>query len=451
MIWRFMSANFFPGLAFSKFVLSQILFSLICASVGLADQSVHLNWQGSSSPAVVGYNVYYGTESGVYSGMVSVTDTAADIGLTGGLTYYFVVTAYDSSGSESEPSNEASYVVPGIASPQGAPFVLQVLSDDSITLGWDPSQTDDVQGYYVYYGTQSGVYDNVVWVSGVNQLDIYYLLDGTTYYFAVTALDGSGVESAPTPEFSYTIAAIAPPQQAPVIQQLQPDLSLSVTWTPSPSSDVAGYVVYYGTESGVYDNYAYVGTDESFEVDQLEEGQIYFFTVVAYDWAGQLSDYSDESSYIVQAPIAVAPEFLLSMQPVTGTDFANAFLITATGQTPAAWTLQGSADLKNWHNLTTGTEPDVEVTVGVSEKPAMFFRLNTWFDGISLLTQTDPTNQFPNSFAVGTSDYVAWDWTLDSSEDLVNWNQAAAGFFSPVNLVVVSVPQRAMFFRLQGD
>ncbi len=62
---------------------------------------------------VSGYKVYYGTAPGTYSGVIDINknSTTNDVtGLFSGAsgTYYFVVKAYDSSGVESNYSNEAS-------------------------------------------------------------------------------------------------------------------------------------------------------------------------------------------------------------------------------------------------------------------------------------------------------------------------------------------------------
>ncbi len=81
-----------------------------------ADQSVSLAWDPSPDTNVVGYILYYGNATGVYSSRVDVgTNTAFSIsGLKEGQTNFFVVTAYDVAGLESDPSNELGFVVPGL-------------------------------------------------------------------------------------------------------------------------------------------------------------------------------------------------------------------------------------------------------------------------------------------------------------------------------------------------
>jgi len=56
---------------------------------------------------------------------------------------------------------------------------------------------------------------------------------------------------------------------------------------------LAGYKVYYGTASGVYSSVD-VGLAKSYTVTGLTTGQTYYFTVTAYDTAGDESDYAPE-------------------------------------------------------------------------------------------------------------------------------------------------------------
>ncbi len=77
--------------------------------------AVHLTWNPSSS-AVVGYRVYRSTTSGQFYSPLFSTPLDAfsfdDSTVTNGDTYYYVVTAVDSSGVESTYSNQATANVP---------------------------------------------------------------------------------------------------------------------------------------------------------------------------------------------------------------------------------------------------------------------------------------------------------------------------------------------------
>jgi hypothetical protein len=79
----------------------------------------------------------------------------------------------------------------------------------AVTLGWDSSPDPTVVGYNVYNGVASGTYTNVVDVGNATSISISGLVDGTTYYFAVTAYNSFGLESDFSGEISYLVP-IAP-------------------------------------------------------------------------------------------------------------------------------------------------------------------------------------------------------------------------------------------------
>jgi len=68
-------------------------------------------------------------------------------------------------------------------------------------------------GYRLYQGGESQVYTNVVDVGSADTTTINGLAPGVTYYFAVTAYDATGLESAFSGEISYTVptTAVLPP------------------------------------------------------------------------------------------------------------------------------------------------------------------------------------------------------------------------------------------------
>ena len=71
-----------------------------------------------------------------------------------------------------------------------------------------------------------------------------------------------------------------------------------VKWSPSPSSDVAGYIVYCGTQSRQYEYEDDCGDVLKCKLFSLDDQTTYYIAVRAYDWSGQLSDYSDEVEFI---------------------------------------------------------------------------------------------------------------------------------------------------------
>jgi hypothetical protein len=80
----------------------------------MALQSVSCGWDPSSAPDVVNYNIYYWQSGGAVTNKLAVGDvTAADVpGLVEGATYYFLITAITTAGTESAPSDQIMYTVP---------------------------------------------------------------------------------------------------------------------------------------------------------------------------------------------------------------------------------------------------------------------------------------------------------------------------------------------------
>lgn len=73
------------------------------------------------------------------------------------------------------------------------------------TLQWTAAADPRVVGYRVYWGTSSGSYQQSAQAGNVTSYFISNLPAGRTYYFAATAVDGNGAESAYSAEASKTI------------------------------------------------------------------------------------------------------------------------------------------------------------------------------------------------------------------------------------------------------
>ncbi|MBI5967810.1 MAG: fibronectin type III domain-containing protein [Deltaproteobacteria bacterium] len=83
---------------------------------GTPEGTINLAWDSNTEPDLAGYKVHYGTALGVYEKSIDVgmatqsngTTYYTLTGLTKGQTYYIAVTAYDTSGNESDYSNEVN-------------------------------------------------------------------------------------------------------------------------------------------------------------------------------------------------------------------------------------------------------------------------------------------------------------------------------------------------------
>ena len=101
-------------LSFTSNAANSAADSLTGTGVAPPQHSVNLAWDASS--AVVGYNVYRGSQSGgPYSKINPVLNAATsytDSSVQGGQNYYYVTTSVDSTGTQSSYSNEIQAVIP---------------------------------------------------------------------------------------------------------------------------------------------------------------------------------------------------------------------------------------------------------------------------------------------------------------------------------------------------
>lgn len=77
--------------------------------------------------------------------------------------------------------------------------------------------------------------------------------------------------------------------------------SVTVEWQRNPEPDIAGYVVYLGTTSGVYSTIQDVGNISSWELGDLSTGTVHYCAVQAYNAAGLVSALSSEISFSISA------------------------------------------------------------------------------------------------------------------------------------------------------
>ena len=130
-----------------KLLLTLLIFILVVSwephqvlRAQVMGQAVTFQWEmvleredGSPLLNLAGYKLYQSAEAGVYA-----PDPTVDITNPGIATYvldgvgeglwYFVVTAYDATGLESDYSNEVAKTIVGIRSPPKAPAAFRVVS-----------------------------------------------------------------------------------------------------------------------------------------------------------------------------------------------------------------------------------------------------------------------------------------------------------------------------------
>jgi fibronectin type 3 domain-containing protein len=171
------------------------------------ETAVTLDWADNIEPDIARYTVYRSaTTSGPYSAIASglTVSTLTDTGLTNGSSYYYVVTAADTSLNQSGHSAEVS-ATPQATIPEIPTGLSARAGDSSVLLDWADNGEPDLAGYKVYRSvTSGGGYTPVASGVTTSAYTDTTANNGTRYYYVVTAADLFSSESA----YSMQVSAI---------------------------------------------------------------------------------------------------------------------------------------------------------------------------------------------------------------------------------------------------
>jgi chitodextrinase len=245
---------------------------------------INLSWTASTDPdsPVAGYRIYRNnTQIGTATG-TSYSDT----GLAANTTYSYTVSAYDPAGNVSAQSAAVSATTLDTTPPSvPAGLTATPASTSQINLSWNASTDPDspVAGYRIYRNnTQVGS------GTGTSYSDTG-LTANTTYSYTVSAYDPAGNVSAQSAAVSATTLDTTPPSVPTGLTATPVSTSqINLSWTASsdPDSPVAGYRIYRNnTQVGTATGTTYSDTG-------LAANTSYFYTVSAYDPAGNISAQS---------------------------------------------------------------------------------------------------------------------------------------------------------------
>ncbi|HKQ63143.1 MAG TPA: hypothetical protein VJS92_17785 [Candidatus Polarisedimenticolaceae bacterium] len=192
-----------------------------------ADNTIAVSWNDATLNSVVEYRVRRSrTPGGPYTQIATIPDsslgvangtgyTFEDHDVSGGIHYYYIVIASDGLACNSSTSNEANAtgtgactLAPVFAGVQSVTAPAQ--NTCTINIGWNAAAPEcgGPSSYNVYRSTSASftpsannrVAENL---SGTAYTDIDGLADGTTYYYAVRAVDqANGVEEGNTTRLS---------------------------------------------------------------------------------------------------------------------------------------------------------------------------------------------------------------------------------------------------------
>ena len=202
--------------------LMALLFTLLFSASITFAEDISFEWDSNTESDIAGYRLYQSNESGVYTFGENSPDKVADVPHVAGPTqsatilnvqpgtWYWVATAYDDEGSESDKSNEVvSLVGPPDAEPPTVPtnLVTNTTSEPiQIGLSWTASTDNIGVANYIIYRT--GV---EIATSDTTSYSDTNVIINTEYCYTVVARDTSGNVSAASNEACATVVDVTPP------------------------------------------------------------------------------------------------------------------------------------------------------------------------------------------------------------------------------------------------
>ncbi len=191
-----------------------------------------------------------------------------------------------------------------VTPPAAVAGVVANRSGSDVQLSWAAVTTDEsgnpetMGTYRVYRGTSPGFVpdkaggsNRIGTTASTSLTDLGAAVDGNSYYYLISGDDAAGNEGATRP------STVASP---PVLSATYTDTGISLSWTAaSPSDQVNGYRVYYGTAPHQYGFYKDVGLTLSTTLSGLQSNVVWYSVVVAVDLAGNESPFSNETHEVV--------------------------------------------------------------------------------------------------------------------------------------------------------
>ena len=319
-------------------------------------KQVTLSWSAVSS--ATSYNIYWSTTSGVTkangSKITGATSPAVHTGLSDGTTYYYIVTAVNSTGEGAASVQAAATTItpaPAPTIPAAPAGMTATGGTQQVTLSW--SAVAQATSYNIYWSTTSGVTKaNGTRIAGVTSPYVQTGLSaGTTYYYIVTAANSAG-ESAASSQVSATTAAPLPSVPSVPSGAMAAGGAKQVTVTWAAASGATSYNLYWSRTAGVTPatGTKITGAVSPYIQTGLLDGTTYYYVVTAVNSAGE-SAASAQVSAVTNAPVPTVPsaptgvtatggskQVTVSWSAVSGATSYNLYWSTTAGVTTASGT-----------------------------------------------------------------------------------------------------------------
>lgn len=280
---------------------------------------VELTWPISTEADAKGYNIFRaerikGNYEKVNDELIPLLETFyVDHPRALRTTYFYRVSAVDSSDNESKRSNAAKADLPDFVPPDPpTSFNAEPLEDGTVRLVWESSEREEDFKTYVLLRKQMGRFigkadvqlnsedliGNSFIDKGEADLD---LAEGGRYRYQIFAMDSAR-------NFSDTLTSIvkipdktppAPPTR--LIIENDNGIRAILRWNASSSTDVGEYVVYRGTARDSLERYQTLSVNNRLmRDDSVMKGETYYYAIGAIDTLGNEGETTGKKSFLMK-------------------------------------------------------------------------------------------------------------------------------------------------------
>ncbi|MFC1476906.1 kelch repeat-containing protein [candidate division KSB1 bacterium] len=289
-------------------------------------------------------------------------------------TYYYKLAATNTSYFMSGFSDQVS-AVPQDTTPPAAPqnFIVQP-GDRQVFLSWSANEETDLKQYNIYRSLNPGFTpapaDSIGFVSEPDStFTDNTILNGTTYYFRISALDTSYNESEFSSEATITPVDTFPPAAPQNLIGTGLNESVDLVWNSATEPDILQYTIYRSqinnfTPSSLDSIGFTLHPDTTYSDSSVTVGKIYYYKVSAIDSTYNISDFSSQVSAV---PIDTVPPGI--PQNVVVTD-GDRFL-------DISWSSNTEADIDHYiiyRSLNNGFSPAPSDSLTLISYPDSTFR-----------------------------------------------------------------------------
>lgn len=260
---------------------------------------------------------YEGPYSPVDDKLYGITDTVAfDLNANVHQRNFYLVSAIDTAGNAARSLPAYSVIVDSIAPAKPVGLTATIDSLGVVKLHWPMGKEVDLEGYNIYRANNAKEEFSVINKDHVQDNNYMDMVDINSLtkdaYYKIVAFDKSNNPS----EYSDMVRVKKPDYIPPVAPQITDflvgDNNVKLKFMPSNSSDLKAYYVYRKIDT-VFEKIAALSKlDTAFTDLKLPEKQVLWYTMVAVDSAGLLSEQAFPQRITLQIKGAELPNLMLS-------------------------------------------------------------------------------------------------------------------------------------------